>query len=184
MPLIPTLTTLRLILRPFTLDDAPAVTELAGDFAIADTTATIPHPYEETMAVDWIRTHPGAFEHGASLTLAITLKADGGLVGAIGLHNIDRTHRLAEMGYWVGKPYWNQGYCTEAARAVIHYGFEALELNRIQARHLTRNPASGRVMQKAGMQFEGILRQSTYRWGIFEDTAMYAILREEMEDGN
>ena len=178
---IPILTTSRLILRPFTLADAPVVTELAGDYAIADTTASIPHPYEEWMAVEWISTHQPSSERGDMITFAITHRLKGYLIGAISLFHFERSHNLAEMGYWVGKPYWNQGYCTEAAREVLRYGFETLKLNRIQARHLTRNPASGRVMEKAGMKFEGVLRQSLYRWGVFEDAAMYAILREELE---
>lgn len=181
---IPTFTTSRLILRPFDLNDAPVVTELAGDYAIADTTASIPHPYEEWMAIEWISTHHSAFERGDMITFAITHRLKGNLIGAISLFHFERTHNLAELGYWVGKPFWNQGYCTEAAREVLRYGFETLKLNRIQARHLTRNPASGRVMQKAGMKYEGVMRQSLYRWGVFEDAAMYSILREEFSEGN
>ncbi|MFU8772395.1 MAG: GNAT family N-acetyltransferase [Anaerolineales bacterium] len=79
----------------------------------------------------------------------------------------------------MGKPYWKQGYCTEAAKEVIRYSFEQLGLNRVQARHMTKNPASGRVMQKVGMQYEGTLRQSLLRWETFEDAAMYSILRDE-----
>ncbi len=178
MAQIPTLTTPRLILRPFTLDDAPAVKELAGEWEIAATTANIPHPYEEGMAEEWIRTHQENFDKGEAVSLAITLKPEGGLVGAIGIH-INKTNRLAEMGYWVGKPFWNRGYCTEAAREVVRYAFEELDLNRVQARHMIKNPASGRVMQKIGMQYEGTLRQSIFRWDKFEDAAMYSILRDE-----
>jgi RimJ/RimL family protein N-acetyltransferase len=183
MPSIPTLTTPHLVLRPFNLDDAPAVTELAGDYAIADTTLAIPHPYEEWMAVEWISKHQPTFESGEGITLAITRRPELILVGAISLFHIVPEYRLAEMGYWVGKPYWNLGYCTEAAREIIRYGFEELNLNRIQAQHLTRNPASGRVMQKAGMKFEGVLRQCVCRRGVFEDLAMYSILRQELAEG-
>ncbi len=176
---IPTLSTPRLNLRPFTLEDAPTVQKLAGEWEIAATTANIPHPYEDGVAEAWIGTHQEAFETGEAVTFAICLKADASLVGAIGIFHISKTNRLAEIGYWIGVPYWNQGFCTEAAAGIIRYAFEVLELNRVQARHLTNNPASGRVMQKVGMKFEGILRQSIYRWGKFEDAAIYAILREE-----
>ncbi|MBE0411270.1 MAG: GNAT family N-acetyltransferase [Anaerolineales bacterium] len=178
MPQIPTLTTERLILRPFTLQDAPAVKDLAGEYEIAATTANIPHPYEDGMAEEWINTHQDAFDKGEGVTFAIVRKADKQLIGAIGVH-IYTINQLAEMGYWVGKPYWKQGYCTEAAREVIRYSFEQLGLNRVQARHMTKNPASGRVMQKVGMQYEGTLRQSLLRWETFEDAAMYSILRDE-----
>jgi ribosomal-protein-alanine N-acetyltransferase len=175
---IPTLHSARLKLRPFTLEDAPTVQELAGVWEIAETTANIPHPYEEGMAEEWIGTHQEAFDRGESVTLAITRETGGALIGAIGL-SIRKAHRRAELGYWIGKPYWNQGYCTEAAREMLRYAFEALDLKRVQARHMTRNPASGRVMQKIGMQYEGTLRQSIFRWGQFEDIAMYAILEDE-----
>jgi [ribosomal protein S5]-alanine N-acetyltransferase len=178
MPQIPTLTTERLILGPFTLQDAPAVKDLAGEREIAATTANIPHPYEDGMAEEWINTHQDAFDKGESVTFAIVRKADKQLIGAIGVH-IYPINQLAEMGYWIGKPYWKQGYCTEAAAEVIRYSFEQLGLNRIQARHMTKNPASGRVMQKIGMKYEGTLRQSILRWEKFEDAAMYSILRNE-----
>lgn len=175
---VPTLVTTRLILRPFTLDDAPTVKELVGEWEIAETTGSIPHPYEQEMAEGWISTHQEFFDKGEAVSLAITLKPEGTLAGTIGIH-LNNTHRLAEMGYWIGKPYWNQGYCTEAAREMLRYAFEELGLNRVQAQHMTKNPASGRVMQKIGMKYEGTLRQSLFRWGKFEDAAMYSMLQEE-----
>ncbi|MCJ7716292.1 MAG: GNAT family N-acetyltransferase, partial [Anaerolineales bacterium] len=165
---IPRLIADRLILRPFTIDDGPRVQELAGDRAIAETTANIPHPYGDSVAETWISTHQELFENEKSLTLAITLKDQGDVIGAIGLE-INRNHHYAELGYWIGKPYWNQGFCTEAAREVLSYGFMSLNLNRIQARHMLKNPASARVMVKIGMLQEGILRQSLYRFGTFKD---------------
>lgn len=174
----PTLHTERLILRPFRLDDAPAVQRLAGDRAIASTTANIPHPYDDGLAEQWISTHAARYNAGECVNFAITLRESGELIGAIGLE-INRDHARAELGYWVGVPYWNQGYCTEAARAVVRYGFAGLRLNRIHAIHFSRNPASGKVMQKIGMRHEGKLRQHISRWGVFEDVECYGMLREE-----
>lgn len=168
------LETERLILRPFTLADAPDVQRLAGDRAVASTTLNIPHPYEDGMAEAWIRTHPEQFARDETVTFAIT-RRDGTLIGAIGL-TINARFRRAELGYWIGVPYWGQGYCTEAARAVRDYGFETLGLHRIHATHLTRNPASGRVMVKIGMQHEGHLREHVEKWGVFEDLEFYGIL--------
>jgi ribosomal-protein-alanine N-acetyltransferase len=176
----PELTTERLLLRPFALADAPIVQQLAGDEAIASTTGTIPHPYEDGMAEEWIRTHPKAFEEGKGVIFAITLCEDKTLIGAIGL-TIERDHERAELGYWIGKPYWGNGYCTEAARAVLNYGFAELGLNRIYATHFSRNPASGRVMEKIGMACEGCQRQHFRKWGTFEDLKVYAILRAGYE---
>jgi ribosomal-protein-alanine N-acetyltransferase len=159
-----TLHTQRLILRPFEIADARDVQRLAGDHAIADTTLNIPHPYEDGMAEQWIATHQPQLEAGEGRVFAIVLQATGELVGAIGLvinHRFDR----AELGYWIGRPYWNQDYCTEAGRAILWYGFTELNLHRIHAYHLSRNPASGRVMEKLGMTREGLLRQHAKKWG-------------------
>ncbi len=162
--------------------DAPDVQRLAGDLAVADTTLNIPHPYEDGMAEEWISTHQAVFDEGDGVTFAITLRETGELIGAISLRTANRFNR-AEMGYWIGKPYWAKGYCTEAAKAVIAYGFDELNLNRVLAYHLTRNPASGRVMEKAGMRYEGHLRQHAMKNGVYEDLKLYAILRDDVENG-
>lgn len=172
------LITSRLLLRSFQLSDAPRVAFLAGDFDIARMTSSIPHPYEEEMAIQWIQSHNDQYLSNTAVHFAILLRESNLLIGAIGLE-LDGQNQSAELGYWIGKPYWNQGYATEAAQAVLAYGFRELGLNRVQARHFTKNPASGRVMQKIGMTYEGTLRQSIYRFGCFEDAALYSILRQE-----
>ena len=92
---------------------------------------------------------------------------------------IDRDFCKAELGYWVGKPFWNQGIATEAARSIIHFGFSELGLNRISAQHFVRNPSSGKVMLKLGMAHEGTLRQAVTKWGKYEDLHAYGLLRDE-----
>jgi ribosomal-protein-alanine N-acetyltransferase len=184
MPLtLPTLETGRLKLRPFALADAKRVQELAGDPDIAAPTLGIPHPYPDGAAEAWISTHAGGFDQGTLLDLSITLKPHGELIGAVGLSSIDKANARAELGYWIGKPYWNQGYCTEACRAIIEYGFCHLDLNRVQARHLPWNPASGRVMQKLGMTREGVQRQVVRRPDCFHDLVVYSLLRAEFDAG-
>jgi len=173
----PTLETKRLRLRRFTLADAADVQRLAGDRDVAST-MMIPHPYEVGMAEHWVSTHLEGFNRGELATFAITLRESAVLVGAISL-TIRRKHSRGELGYWIGKPYWNRGYCTEAAKAILQFGFVELGLNRIHASHFTRNPASGRVMQKIGMTYEGRLRQHVEKWGVFEDLDLYGILPGE-----
>jgi RimJ/RimL family protein N-acetyltransferase len=174
----PILRTERLVLRPFTLNDASEVQRLAGDREIARETTEIPHPYEDGVAERWISTHAERFVNGEGVTLAVTLRSDGRLLGAISLE-INRDGTWAEMGYWIGKPYWGQGYCTEAAREMLRYAFEAIGLHRVQARHFPRNPASGRVMQKIGMTCEGRQRQHVKKWGEYLDLEIYGILEGE-----
>lgn len=175
----PSLETPRLLLRAFADSDAGAVQELAGKREIADTTQSIPHPYEDGVAEHWIKSLKVGQEAGAMSTWAITGQHDGVLLGAVGL-TIERELNKAELGYWIGVPYWNRGYATEAAEAVLRYGFAVLQLNRISARHLVRNPASGRVIQKIGMHREGVARQDTMKWGRYEDVIWYSMLRDEL----
>ncbi|MDL1897379.1 GNAT family N-acetyltransferase [Anaerolineae bacterium CFX7] len=174
----PTLETARLILRPFTRADAPFVQLYAGAYEIAEMTANIPHPYPDGAAEEWIDTHAPTWQRGDGVTFAIVSRATNELLGAIGL-TLYPKHRRAEMGYWLGVPFWNQGYMTEAARAVLQFAFETLQLNRVYASHLTRNPASGRVMQKSGMTYEGILRQHMMHKDRAQDLAYYGILANE-----
>ena len=172
------LTTERLELRPFRLRDAPAVQRLAGAREIADTTLTVPHPYDDGVAEQWIASHEAAFAAGQLAACAVTIRGSGELVGAVSL-GITPAHALAELGYWIGVPFWGRGYATEAARALVQYGFSELALNRVQSRHYVRNPGSGRVMQKIGMTQEGVLRQAVRKWGNFEDVVLYSILSSE-----
>lgn len=174
----PVLTTERLALRPFTAADAPAVQRLAGAREVADTTLNVPHPYEDGMAEAWIAERAEVYVRGEGVSFAITSREDGALVGAIGLRLSGRFPR-GELGYWIGVPYWNHGYATEAARALIGFGFGTLGLHRIHAAHFSRNPASGRVMEKVGMRSEGTLREHLRRWDRFEDVVVYGILRRE-----
>ena len=179
----PTIETECLRLRPFNLDDAQELQRLIGERDIASTTLRIPHPYEDGMAEQWIGTHQEAFDKGERVEFAIVHGEQGFLIGGIGL-GINKEYESAELGYWIGKPYWNNGYCTEAAQATLRYGFEVLGLNRIHATHMTRNPASGRVIQKIGMKHEGCLRQHIKKWGQFEDFEAYGILRSEYTASN
>jgi [ribosomal protein S5]-alanine N-acetyltransferase len=175
---MPTLETPRLILSLFSFDDAPEVQRLAGDFAIADTTATIPHPYPDGAAESWIASSDSRWLVKQTLALAIRSKEDGALLGAISLFNILPEHR-AELGYWIGKPFWGKGYASEAGHAILAFGFTELKLKRIHGEYLARNPASGRVMDKLGLKQEGVLRQHAIKWGKLEDMVCRGILREE-----
>lgn len=176
----PELLTARLRLRRPERSDAPEVRRLAGDFAVADTTLTIPHPYPEGAAERWIESLPAGYDEGRAVVFAVTDRGIGALYGAVGL-TMHPAHDRAELGYWVGRPFWDRGYATEAARAVLAWGFGSLRLHRICARCFVRNAASGRVLTKLGLRREGTARQHFKRWDRYEDVDEYGILREEFE---
>lgn len=180
---LPVLQTPHLTLRPFLLSDAPHIYRLAGAREIADGTLTIPHPYPEGAAEAWLLTRDEDHEKTGSVVLAMTVMESGEFCGTIGLHMSSQNER-AELGYWVGLPYWGRGYATEAARAMIDYGFGAMGLRRIYAMHYLQNPASGRVMQKLGMKHEGCLRQHVRKWDSFRDLEVYGLLAEEWKNKN
>lgn len=146
----PLLTTERLILRPFQLSDATKVQKLAGDELVANGAINIPHPYSDGFAGQWIGKVLAGWQSQQSAIYAITLKSNYQLVGCVGLHNIDSGK--AQLGYWIGVPYWGQGYCTEAAKRVTEFGFKRLELDIIYGQHLSRDPSPGKIMQKIGME--------------------------------
>jgi RimJ/RimL family protein N-acetyltransferase len=130
------------------------------------------------MAQAWIATHAQLHTEDRALTLAIEVREENRLCGAIGLR-LAREDRHAELGYWIGVADWGRGFCTEAAAAVLDYGFKSLGLHRVFASYFARNPASGRVMEKLGMAREGLLRGHVRKWGVFEDLVVQGILREQ-----
>ena len=178
----PSLHTERLLLRPFEMGDAPRTKELAGDREIAAFTNKIAHPYEDGMAEEWIATHQENHDKGLQTVFAVTLVQTSELMGSIFLA-FDDAHSIAELGYWIGVPYWGKGYATEASIELLRYGFEERDVNKIFARTIARNTASNRVLEKIGMKLEGRLRQQIRKWGRFEDEWRYGILREEYNGG-
>jgi RimJ/RimL family protein N-acetyltransferase len=175
----PTLRTARLLLGAFDLSDAAELQRLASAREIADTTVAIPHPYELDHALAWIGQQRREAVRGRATNFAIRLLPDARLIGSVGLRDIDREHLQAELGFWIGREWWGQGYAREAAVAVIRFGLESLGLNRIYAHHMARNPAAGRVLLASGMQREGFLRQRVRKWGVYEDVVLYAVIRDD-----
>lgn len=179
----PTLQTERLVLRAFTLKDAPGVQRLVGEWEVARTLLSVPHPYGDSMAEEWISGHRSEFERGESVHFAVVLREQAALCGACGLM-INSRDNNAELGYWVGVPHWGLGYATEAAREVVRYGFEELRLHRVYAAHFGSNPASGRVLRKIGMGYEGTRREHHRKWSDYEDRVEYGLLASEWRAAN
>jgi ribosomal-protein-alanine N-acetyltransferase len=175
---LPALETPRLVLRKMTLDDVEDVFALASDPEVSRYMEWEAHKTIEGSRrfVQWVLDRYAA---GQPAQWAIESKADGRMIGGF-VYSVWRPeHRVGGVGYVLGRSYWNQGFMTEALRYMIGFGFEHLDLNRIEAICDVENTASRRVMEKCGMQLDGILRQHLFQKGRFRDSALYSILREE-----
>lgn len=170
-----TLTTGRLILRPFKESDAQRVSELCNNYNIYKSTLTLPYPYSIDCALSWIQTQAVNFNNNKSYEFAITDKNTYELYGAIGLSN-NQTHKNGELGYWIGEEYWGKGYATEATKAILEFAFTEKHYHKVYARFFASNPGSGRVMQKSGMVKEGVLLQHVYKENKFVDLIHYGII--------
>ena len=177
MRAIVTIGTKRLRLRPFQTTDAEAVHRLAGSQDVAAGTF-LPHPMDRQAAQDWVTERLKDQAAGTGVTFAITLLENGELIGSIGME-LMLVHEQGRLTYWLGRDYWNQGYGTEAVTALVEYGFNSLSLHRIYAPHFHTNPASGRVLQKVGMTYEGRLREHYLRFGQRIDVELYGMIRNE-----
>ena len=183
MKTAPTLHTERLILRSFTLADAPDVQRISNDHDVSSMTQIVEYPCEDGMAEEWIEWSHKTFEKGERTHFAITLRTDGTLIGAVELQfRLHLPYDDAVLGYWIGKPYWNCGYATEAAKVVVAYGFRERDIDIILAYHFKRNPASGRVLQKIGMHYWDYFPKDHLHWGVWEDQIGYTISRSQFKE--
>ncbi len=119
---LPNIDTSRLLLRGFRPEDAAIVQQLAGDKDVAFNALNIPYPFPEESAAVWIGTHQADFAHRKSAIFAIEMISTGEFIGAVGLTTISDANNTAEMGYWLGKSYWNKGFASEAIAALIFLG--------------------------------------------------------------
>ncbi len=137
----------RLTLRDYAPSDIPALVPLIGAREVAATTLRIPHPYIESDARDFIACAQEDLSSGRALHLGIVLRESNALCGGVGLR-IESEHRRAELGYWIGVPYWGKGYATEAARAVVKYGFETLRTASNFRRPFRQQSRVGQSLEK------------------------------------
>jgi ribosomal-protein-alanine N-acetyltransferase len=172
-----TVTTERLILRRFTVEDAVAMFDnWATDEKTVKYLLWEPHSSPDAtreLLADWVK----GYENPECYNWLI--EYEGKPIGSIGFHNISDRNHNCELGYCIGSVWWNKGIVTEAAKALIDYMFTETGMHKICAKHDTENIASGRVMQKCGMKHEGVLREhSCRRDGTYGDMACYGILRD------
>ncbi|MFU0507715.1 GNAT family N-acetyltransferase [Pseudaminobacter sp. NGMCC 1.201702] len=146
----PVLVTDRLVMRPPHIDDIAELVALANDRRVAEMLSRMPHPYGEAEARSFIAM--SAQKPAAGCAYALTLAESGAFVGCAGLNG---TQRGLELGYWIGEPYWRQGYATEAAHALVDLAFRATDIKVLNASCRVINPASRRVIHKCGFQYAG-----------------------------
>ena len=172
----------RLRLRPFQAGDAATVRRLAGDWEVARSLPNVPYPYGPEEAADWIGHTRRGLAAGSEVSLAVTVRHGGELVGAVGL-TLSLHGRSAELGYWIGQPYWGRGFATEAAAAILRHGFVELGLRRVSATTLRHNKASVRVLEKLGLKFERDGHRDFRSRGSLRPVAVYAITRSQHAGG-
>lgn len=143
----------RLILRPFTLTDAERVANLLSDQRISDMTANIPYPYSVSDAHNWIQRHSNMFLSGTGIVYAIVLKQTMEVIGTVSFPKIE--NGVGVLGYWLGVPFWGNGYATEASSLLISYMKEHRGLTQLQVTHLADNGRSRSVINKLGVTYKG-----------------------------
>ena len=176
---IPMIETKDLLIRPVIMRDANDIFQYASDPEVARYVLWNPHrSISETRS--FIRYLRGLYRRGLPSSWAVEHRSSGRVIGTIGFMGYSPVHHAAEIGYSFSRLYWNHGYATQALSAVIHVAFTSIpSLNRLEAQHDIRNPASGRVMEKSGMKKEGVLRERLYNKSEFIDVALYSILRSD-----
>jgi len=174
----PTLETDRLLLRKMTPQDVTALLKHFGNPEVIKFIDMQPIKTIE-QADEWLRWMGGFFAARDGLRWGVVLKADGSFIGSGGLHNWNKEANYAELGFDIAAEQWRQGYATEVASALIEFGWNQLNLNRIEADILQGNLGSGLVLEKLGFRKEGVLRQRVRKGGKYYDIYLYGLLRSD-----
>ena len=182
MKSLPRMETDRLALRPISPGDSAAIQSAASRRAVSDTMISIPHPYPHDEAQRFVSRQLAAWETGHAFVFVIETQIKKEFLGIIEIRDIERDHSQAELSFWLKPEAWGCGCMSEALQAIVCYAFESLDLNRLYAYHMVRNPGSGMVLRKNGFTREGVLRQRVRKWGVFEDVALCAILNENWQE--
>jgi [ribosomal protein S5]-alanine N-acetyltransferase len=176
------LTTARLILREFIADDWPAVLAYQSDPRYLRYYAWTGRTPDEVQVFVRMFLDQQAEQPRLKFQLALTLKSNGQLIGNCGIRMRTTDAHEADIGYELNPDYWGQGYASEAARAIVTFGFSELRLHRIWSWCIADNVGSARVLEKLGMRLEGHLRENEFFKGHWWDTLMFAILEHEWQN--
>jgi ribosomal-protein-alanine N-acetyltransferase len=178
---LPELETDRLVMRMLSLDDAKDIFDYTSDPEFAKYLSWGPATSIDD-SISFLSDAMFRYQLGDVAGWGLVNKRDDKLIGTCGFTNWDPESKKAEIGYALAREYWGQGYITEAVKRAVRYGFESMELNRIEAMCDAQNVGSARVMEKAGMSFEGLLRHYGFWKGEYHDIKLYSILRGEFSE--
>ncbi len=175
---MPVLTTERLVLRAMSITDVDDMYDYARRSEVCEYLLWRPHPSRE-YTCSYLEHIQNRYAMGDFYDWAIVFRESGKMIGTAGFTRIDAEHNRAEVGYVINPDFWGQGIAAEAVRAVIDFGFNTLSLHRIEARFMQENKASVRVMEKLGMSFEGLRRDSELVKGRYRTVGYCSILQSE-----
>jgi len=172
----------RIYLRPLKRKDAQDIYQNIKFKKVLKNLLAAPHPYHLKDAKKFIRGHQRLDKNLSYFVFGIILKKTDRLIGCLGLHHVNYLHKNAELGYWSGPKYWNQGYMTEAGRLVLGFAFRKLKIHRVWADAFTDNPGSQRVLEKLGFKKEGVRREQWLRFGQRKSDVCFGVLDREFEN--
>lgn len=181
MSQFPKLETDRLVLRKLQKEDAQALYEY---FSLDDVTKYCDlESFKEIQEADeLIKNWNQRYEKNQGIRWGITLKSESRLIGTCGFHNWIMEHHKAEIGYELNPQYWNKGIMTEAIQEILKYGFQVLELNRIEAFIDPQNISSRKLLEKSGLREEGLLKEVFFEKNRFVDANIFAILKRDFKE--
>ncbi len=165
-------------IRKLRISDAKDLYENVRDKEIVKWTLMIPHPYPKDGALKFIRRTHYSIKKGNAFAFGIEYRETGKVIGVISIH-VDWKDKKGEIGYWLGKRYWNQGLMTETVQLIKKFGFDQLNLNRIYARVFENNIGSNKLLEKCGFQLEGNFREVNFRYNQWHNELWFGILRRE-----
>ncbi|MDB5078802.1 MAG: acetyltransferase, ribosomal protein N-acetylase [Chloroflexi bacterium] len=175
---IPELQTGRLLMRRMVMSDVPDLFEVASDEEVTryitwETHRSLSDTERFIQVVhDW-------YDRQEVLYWAVLRQSDMKLIGTCGIFEWVPKDARAELSYTLGRPYWGQGYASEVVSVMVRFAFEVMQLNRLEGRCLAENTASARVMEKAQLILDGVLRQQLYLKGAFRDLKVYSLLKQD-----
>ena len=166
-------------IRPLKTSDVQSICENVKDKIITRYTLQIPHPYRKSDAEKFIKDSQRAWKEKSAYVFGIELKDSKEIIGIVSLDKVDRKNKRCELGYWLGKRYWQKGITSKAVKMILDFAFNHLHMHRVYAGVFASNTASLRVLEKNNFLLEGILFETHWRSGIWHNMMTYGLLKDD-----